>query len=375
MATNHVFRNSGRGPLSAELRGTDGHELAIVDNRTVVVLVAGRVPLSKHDQNHDPTQWVSLLSQAIADGDERRSSSGAAVARQTPVSARLPWFHVMTVCGLVVLLLPAGQRRMEKEQVDAEPTAAAAPSVLGWRQERSVGGLSFGDEAALTYRGLQAPMRSEANIATELSKIGRSALVPLRIALSQHLVSMSGIQRVVLRNLPASAHVSAGLRAADGTWVIEDVGFRDVVIAIIAPLDESLAIRIEGRSRERLVWVHTITGPGGTYSTTDQQAPLASGLVSKGPQTPPRVEAARVAPPVSALTPLPEVPVTTSDSDFAGRTSAIPAAALQPTGAVQPESRPKALRDRSVVRPPQKPTAGAANTSSWRDGVFYKDRN
>ena len=280
----------------------------------------------------------------------------------------------MTICGLAVLLIPAGLSRLDKEQGDPESTAAVAPSVLGWRQERSAEGLSFGDDAVLTYRGLQAPARSETHIAIELAKHGRTALVPLRIALSQHSATMSGVQRIVLHNLPSSAYVSAGRRAADGTWVIDDGGSRDVMIAVTAPLDDRLAIKIEGRGRDGLVWVHMITGTG-KADVSRFPAPLASALGRKEPEKTPEVEPVRVAPAASALPPRPEVVLANPDAYSEGRSNATSATALQPAAAAQAESRPKAVRSRGAARPSQKSTADVTSAVTWRDGVFDKERN
>ena len=372
MATNHVFSGVRRGPLSAELRGTDGHELAIVENRAVLVLVAERVPLSRHDQNNDPTQWVSLLSQALVDGEQRLPASETVESRHPPVSARLPWFHVITICGLAVLLFPAGQGRQQHDQPAPEPTVTVTPSVLGWRQERPIDVLSFGDGSALTYRGLKAPEPGRSNAALELSKIGRSALVPLRIALGQQLVMAPGIHRIVLHNLPASAHVSAGVRAADGTWIIESGDFRDVLIAVIVPPNERLAIRIEARSAERLVWVQTVTGST-EPDLARPPAPVASGLQAKMPKMSAPVEAAREASLATGSAIPPAAAVPAASSNVGSRVNVTSEVVTQSLPRQPLESRPRPSRERAAVQPPKKLPSDGKNVSTWRDGVFDKN--
>ena len=278
-----------------------------------------------HEQaGREDERWLQSLVAAL------RNSAGAADA---PPPFALPprpaWFNVITVCGLVVLLLPVSSSRLRDWIGQDRQAPRTAPSVLGWSEQRPPRAVPFDSREISGYRGLVEPTLvaqppSVSVPALNAARADSTVWAPVRAGFGIELGSAPRVARFVLRNIPASATLSRGRRMPDGIWVIGAPALGELVIAFEDVPSRDLAIEIEGQSVDGGVVAREQVAVG--------QAPPAFAVATPPA---PRVRAANV---MQAITPHQQAPAVIAD---------IPAVAVA-VPAAEP-SRPSRVAD---MRPP-----------------------
>ncbi len=329
--------------------------------------------VSDHSQRQGDEAWLHSLTQALSDPAERALSE--AVLRSSPSLMQRPaWFNVVTICGLVVLLLPGGNNHLRGRIADEARSVSGAPAVLGWRHERSSEGIAFDDRLSFGYRGMVAPVAVERSgpewlRSTEFPIVDGRASPPVRIGFGAKTAVAAGVRRFVIRNIPASGVLSHGTRLADGSWVIEASSLNDVVVALIDMPPQDLAIDIEGQTQSGL-----LLAPGQVLFGA---RPMQSQAVSAIEQKPaPRMVTAPIVVPVPALEmPSPLSPSLNQLEAAPRRPSAAPTAAELTAAVVKYRAQLKKTDSKPAVRPVIKPTKVLVEPRSWRNDAFAFDKH
>ncbi len=330
--------------------------------------------MSRHRTANDDDQWLRSLATALSDPVEQAALH---VAQSSPASPpyRPAWYNVVTVCGLVVLLLPVGSGHFKEWIAGEGPPVNVSPTVFGWRHERASEAVSFDDRHTLGYRGMVASPAMNQSTAGSVSAFNAAsasvhdgaASAPVRIGFGAAAASAPRVRRFLLRGVPASATLSLGQRLADGTWSIETSALTDVVVALIEQPPRDLAIEIEGQSVEGQVLARGQVFLGNRPFV----APVAKPIERVKPQSTPAAAAPLTADPpaVAVALPPPAGSASAEASPPLARAAPVMGSATPP--AVKVRAKPKEVRDgsldeRSTVR-------SSSSNTKWHKFAFDRE--
>jgi hypothetical protein len=299
----------------------------------------------------------------------RDSTETAGMSPHPPVPPRPAWFNVITVCGLVVLLLPVNSGRL-RDWVGLDRQAGSnVPSVHGWSEQRLPPVVSFDGRDGSGYRGLVAPpslnQTASASVPSWNAGYG-TAWAPVRVAFGAEMAAAPRVSRFVLRNVPASATLSRGQRMPDGTWVIDAPVLNEVVIALADEPSRDLTIEVEGQGVDGDVVARDEVRAG--------QALPAFAVAKPSP----RVRSANAA---AATTPHTQAPAVIADSPAAAVAAAPAAPAAEPSRRSRvADVRPPVVRARARSRVTAEPLSErgtvvrtSASNMRWNKLAFDRD--
>ncbi len=322
--------------------------------------------MSKRQADLEDEPWLRSLATALNDPADRAILTADQETSHASKPSRPAWFNVITVCGLVVLLLPVSSSRLREWIAGEVQPVTVAPTVLGWRRERTLEAITFDESRSLRYRGMVEPLAMNPSTSGSVSALNAhlvdvSALAPVRIGFGADLATAPRVRRFLLRNVPATATLSLGRRLPDGTWAIETSALDNVVVALGEPPPQDLAIEIEGQSLDGallargqvLFGIRPIERPA-LKSNEHTMAPAALTVTSSPTVV---IPTPRVEPASSDVTP-PQPRVT-------------PVSGAGPAMPIKSQAKPRVVREKTAAR--SAVARSIVTPTGWNKTAFDRD--